>query len=136
MHPNTKLQGLILANFRKYNQPAEFMSLTYKQHPSAQWEGSTLQTSKTFTISIIQSLDCKDHPTIKHDGSETAELLKIGVNRLQIRSKDYSKFFNWFCNIRDQAITPSNHSSHQEIESKDYSIQFKDCTIYSEINTN
>jgi len=91
----------------------------------------------TFSISRIQISDCKEHPATKREGSEIAELqkgvnhlqirskehseffrsfcteLQKGVNYLQIRSKEHLEFFSSFCNIRDQAVTPSNHSSHQ-----------------------
>jgi len=105
------------------------------------------------------SSDCKKYPTTKREGSEIAELqkgvnhlqirskehleffrsfyteLQKGVNYLQIRSKEHSEFFHSFCNLRDQAVTLSNHSSHQKIESEDFSIKFRDCTHTFNINT-
>ena len=60
---------------------------------------------------------------------------KIGASHLQIRSKEHLELFSWFYNIQGQAVIPSNYSSHQEIESENYSIQFRDCTHTYNINT-
>jgi len=42
--------------------------------------------------------------------------------------------FNSFHDIRDQAVTTSNYSNYQEIESENYCIHFRYCTHRHNIN--
>jgi len=86
----TKQKGSNLVRFRNCNQPTKFRSLNYKEHPTTKQEGPIVQASKTFNISRIQSSDWKEDPTTKREGSEIAELQKIEVRHLQIRSKEHS----------------------------------------------
>jgi len=71
------------------------MSLNCKEHPATKQKGSNLTSFKNCNQPTkFRSLTARSIQLSSEKVSEIAELQKIGVNHLQIRSKEHLEFFS------------------------------------------